>query len=295
MRLRTMARLTGEAFSSVRTNALLSVAAVSTVSVSLLVLAIMGLLAVNLRHIASVLDDQVEIVVYLSANESTSAEASLEHQIEAMPGVRKVALVTKQQSLANLEQFFANDQSLFSTTANNNPLPNTINVSVSAPGDVAGLAAALSKLPGVTEVGNQQQVVDDLVGFTQAMHVVGLVLVLALGVTTLVVIGNTVRVAVYARRDQIGIMKLVGATDGFIRWPFFIEGAILGLAGAIIAGGLVWWSYAEVVRLAHRSVPFLPLLRAQTLLPPVGEALLGVGVLLGALGSAISVHRHLSV
>ncbi len=293
--MRTMAHLTGEAMISVRDNALLSVAAISTVAVSLLVLAIVGLLALNLRNIARVLDAQVEIVAYLQSTETPAQEASLVARVSDLPGVTKVDLVTKSQGLAHLEQVFGGDASLFSMTQQNNPLPDSLNVSVAAPQDIAPLAAALQKEPGVAQIQNQQQVVNDLIGLTKALRIVGVVLVLALAVTTLVVIGNTVRVAVYARRDQIGIMKLVGATDSFIRWPFFIEGAILGLGGAIVAGAIVWWSYAWVHKLAHHATPFLPLLQPNRLMPHLGIALLAAGVVLGALGSAISVRRHLNV
>jgi len=293
--MRTMAHLTGEALVSVRDNTLLSVAAVSTVAVSLLVLAIVALLALNLQNIARVLDAQVEVVAYMQTTETPAAEAALEQLVRSMPGVTSVVLVTKAQGLSHLEQLFGGDQSLFSATAKDNPLPDTLDVRVAAPQDIAPVAATLGKEPGVAKVQDQQQVVNDLISLTRALRLVGLVLVTALAVTTLVVIGNTVRVAVYARREQIGIMKLVGATDSFIRWPFFIEGALLGLGGAIVAGGIAWWGYTWLAEVAGTATPFLPLLHPATLMPHLGLALLGAGVVLGALGSAISVRRHLNV
>ena len=348
LRLRTLAHLSGEAVASVRDNSLLSIAAVSTVAISLLVLSIVTLLAVNMQHLAAVLNAQVQIVAYLdpapavgggaalgscqaapsstaatgnsSATVPTAAAASsgavsaagaagastspstpsaeeqtVIGQIEALPGVTKVQFVSKQQALNTLVSELPNGAGLIRGIGTDNPLPDYVNIFVADPQLVAGVAGQVASMPGVSCVRNDQQYVNDLFGFTQSLRYVGIFLIAALALTTLVVIGNTVRVAVYARRDQIGIMKLVGATDSFIRLPFFIEGAILGLIGALVSGLLVAWGYGWVQRIAAANMPFLPLLPAQALTARLLEGLALGGLLLGALGSAISVRRHLNV
>jgi cell division transport system permease protein len=279
----------------VRANGLLSVAAVSTVAVSLLVLAIISLLALNLQHLASVLDSKVEVVAYLQPSASTLPETEIVQEIRSLPGVRAAQLVTKTQALQQLKSEMGLAQSVVTDVLRHNPLPDAVDVSVASPQQVAGVAARLRALRGVQSVNDQQAVVDRLVSFTRALRVVGLFLVAALALATLVVVGNTVRVAVYARRDEIAVMKLVGATNAFIRLPFFVEGALLGVAGAVFSGAAVCWGYAWLVGVARSAVPFLPLLPSAGLLPRLGEGLLAAGLVLGALGSAISVHRHLNV
>lgn len=295
MRLRTIAHLCGEGVVSVWDNGLLSLAAVSTVGISLFVLALVALLALNMQHLARVVDAQVQIVAYLQPTNAASQESALTQQIGALPNVTRVTFISKAQALAQLKQQFGQDSSLFASVQKNNPLPDAVEVYVAKPAQVQSVVAAVSALTGVQSVRDAQSVVDKLSGFTQAVRVLGIFLVAALALATVVVIGNAVRVAVYARRDQIAIMKLVGATNGFIRWPFFVEGAVLGLCGAVVSGAVVWWGYGWVARAVGRSMAFLPLLPATHVVPTLGESLLGAGVLLGALGSAISVRRHLNV
>ncbi len=290
-----MGHLTVEAFASVRDNGLLSVAAVSTVAVSLLVLAIISLLALNLRHFAAVIDAKVQVVAYLDPGPHTQPEAEIIQEVRALPGVTRTVLVTKTQALRQLQAEMGLQPALVTDVLHHNPLPDALDIYVANPSLVAALAARLHGLSGVQTVNDQQQVVDRIIGFTRAIRVLGLFLVGALALATLVVVGNTVRVAVYARRDQIAVMKLVGATNGFIRWPFFMEGALLGLGGAILAGGAVWWGYGRLLGLARQAVPFLPLLPVGGLMPRLAEGLLAAGIVLGALGSAVSVRRHLNV
>jgi len=316
LRLRTLGHLTVEAVTSVRDNSLLSVAAISTVAISLLVLAIVTLLAVNMHYLASVLDAQVQVVAYLDTAGTTPAaaaptataagatatasptsvtEGSIRLQVAALPGVTRVDFISKDQALQNLAAEFGNAQDLLAQVQTDNPLPDSLDIYVGDPRQVAGVAAAVLAMPGVGKVQNAQDVVNRLLGFTQALRYVGLFLVAALALTTLVVIGNTVRVAVYARREQIGIMKLVGATDTFIRFPFFIEGAILGVTGALISALVVSWGYGWLHGVAAMNLPFLPLMAPTALMPKLVEALVVGGLLLGALGSALSVRRHLNV
>lgn len=216
-------------------------------------------------------------------------------QIQALPGVTNVEFISKDQALQNLSAEFGNAKDLLDEVKSDNPLPDSVQIYVSDPRQVAGVAAAVSAMPGVSKVQNAQDMVNRLLGFTQALRYVGVFLVAALALTTLVVIGNTVRVAVYARRDQIGIMKLVGATDNFIRFPFFIEGAILGVVGALLSGLVISWGYSWLHGVAATNLPFLPLMDPVALMPRLIEGLLVGGLLLGALGSAISVRRHLNV
>ena len=227
--------------------------------------------------------------------EAAPGERRVLREIAALPGVSRVVFISKAQALHNLSAQFSHARALITQVKTHNPLPDAADVYVGDPRQVAGVAAAIAALPGVTHVQDAQTTVNRLFGFTQALRYVGLFLVAALALTTLVVIGNTVRVTVYARRDQIGIMKLVGATNSFIRFPFFIEGAVLGVLGAVLAGASVFFGYRWLQGLASVNLPFLPLLSPRALLPGLVEALLVAGLLLGALGSAISVRRHLNV
>lgn len=335
-----MVHLTGDAMASIRDNSLLSVAAVSTVTITLAVLAIVTLLALNMQHLGRYLNAQVQIVAYFQAGggvsntgvggtcvtqpvaASTSGTAAASgaavaagttastgvpaaatgptpgeqqtlQSIESLPGVQRVEFVGKEQALQALTSELGSGT--VGGIGTDNPLPDAVNIFVSDPRLVASVAQQVQAMPGIACVENAQQYVNELFGFTQALRYVGIFLIAALALTACVVISNTVRVAVFARRDQIAIMKLVGATDGFIRLPFFIEGAVLGLLGALLSGGLIDWGYGWVQRRAQSDMPFLPLLTAHVVEGRLLEGLVLSGVLLGALGSAVSVRRHLQV
>ena len=295
MRLRTVGHLTAEAVRSVQDNGLLSVAAMSTVAVSLLVLAVISLLALNMQHLTRVMDAKVQVVAYFSTKATPAQASAAVAQLRALPHVTRVKYVSRAAALRQLANEFGRDKTLLRQVETHNPLPDSADVYVDKTIRIAGVVRAMQKVPGVASVHDAQAVVNKLTNFTRAVRYLGLFLVSALALATVIVIGNTVRVAVYARREQIGIMKLVGATNGFIRWPFFIEGAILGLGGAALSGAVVWWGYRWLNHAVAALVPFLPLLAPTRLLPHLVETLLASGLLLGALGSAISVRRHLNV
>ncbi len=295
MKVRTLMHFVREAASSIRDNGLMSIASASTVAISLLVLSLFVVLGLNVSHMGKVLDAQVEIVAYLQTNFNRAGESTLMQQIEAIPGVSSAQYVTKGQALNQLKKQFGDQQDLLNSVAANNPLPDSVDIHVANPGQVDGVAQAVGKLPGVAHADYKQAVVQRLFALTDALRTAGLVLVGALALATIVLIANTIRVAVFARREEIAIMKLVGATDSFIRWPFLMEGAILGLLGAGAASGVAWWGYTALVnRIAH-DLPFVPILARQPLLPELTGWLVLLGLILGAAGSTLSLRRFLRV
>jgi cell division transport system permease protein len=291
--MRTWLHFAREALSGIRDNGLMSVASASTVAISLLVLALFVVLGLNLSHMGQVLDAQVEIVAYLQTSFNRSGEAALMQQIQAIPGVTSAQYVTKEEALSRLKQQFGDQQDLLNSVADNNPLPDSVEIHVADPGQVDAVAQAVGKLPGVDHADYKQAVVQRLFALTAALRTVGLILVAGLALATVILIANTIRVAVFARREEIAIMKLVGATDSFIRWPFLIEGALLGLFGAAAASAVAWWGYSAVALRVAQDLPFLPLLSEQPLVTELSAWLIVLGLVLGAVGSTISLRRFL--
>lgn len=295
MKLRTWGYYLRSSLNSIRENGLMSFASASTVAISLLVLSAFLVLALNLQHMAKVLDAQVQVVAYLDTTFDEANQAALMAQVRAIPDVEQATFVSKQQALDQLKKQFGDQQDLLASVAGHNPLPDTVQVQVASPDQIPAVAKALGQLPGVQRADYKQQVVQRLFAFTRALRTIGLILVAGLAVATVVLIANTTRLAVYARREEIGIMKLVGATDGFIRWPFLLEGALLGLIGAAVASGATWWGYSWMVQKVALALPFVPVLPRQPLLVQTAEGLLLLGLVLGAIGSGWSVRRFLRV
>src|SRR5690606_9929341 len=160
---------------------------------------------------------------------------------------------------------------------------------------VAEVAEQIQAMRGVAKVDYGKEIVADLLAFTRAVRIGGLGLVLLLLFATVLTLSNTIRLSVYARRREISIMKLVGATDWYIRRPFVLEGMLLGALGAAVASGVVAWGYIRLAPAIQGSVPFLPVVRPELILTDLTLALLGLGAVLGAVASFFSLRRFLNV
>jgi cell division transport system permease protein len=138
-----------------------------------------------------------------------------------------------------------------------------------------------------------QGVVDKLLELTYWIRLVGLAIVALLGLCSIFLIATTIRLTLFARRREIGIMKMVGATDWYVRWPFLLEGVILGATGALLAIALLYLSYRTLASKIMETLPFLPLMNSTLVLLQLFGGLLATGAVLGMVGSLISVHRYL--
>ena len=150
-------------------------------------------------------------------------------------------------------------------------------------------------MPGVESVHYGQDVVDELFKITQIIRIGGIVLIAFLAAATLFIISNTIRLTVFARRKEIAIMKYVGATNGFIRWPFVIEGMLLGCIGGLIAVACTGEFYYFITSEIEQSLAFFPLVPMFPIFYQLAVALLIIGIFVGAIGSAISLRQYMRV
>lgn len=295
MRLSTWELYIREALLSLRRNSLMSVASISTVALSFLILGLFILLVVNLNHLAWVLECQVEIVAFLEPELDEEAIADIGKQISLIPGVKESTFVSKEEALDRLRAQFGERQDLLDSVEEMNPLRNSFEVRVEPPELVKPVAEEITRLAGVADVKYGQKVVERLFALTRSIRIAGLVLVLLLLFATTFLISNTIRLTVFARRREIGIMKLVGATDWFIRWPFIMEGILLGVLGTLLCILVLNRFYVWLVASVSKSLPFLPLVPPEGTLEQLTVLLLGLGVVVGAFGSLVSLRRFLRV
>ncbi len=155
------------------------------------------------------------------------------------------------------------------------------------------VAAAVTVLAGVEEVLWGREIVEQLLAITRMMRLVGIGLMVALALAALFIIANTIRMAIFARRREIGIMRYIGATNWFIRWPFVIEGLVLGLLGGMTAASVLAWGYYLAVRALVQAKPFWPWVQPWPFLQQLALLLLSIGVVIGILGSGLSLRRYL--
>lgn len=295
MRIRTVEYFVKEAVSSLRHNGLMSVASVSTVALSLLILGIFLVMVLNLNNMANVLESQVQISVYLqdSLNERDVREVGT--RITKLPGVTQVTFVSKDEALQRFKQRLGEQQGLLSALGETNPLPNGFEVKVDKPERVKPAAQAISQLKGVENARFGQEVIEQMFNLTKMVRIAGFILIIFLALAATFIISNTIRITVFARRKEIGIMKYVGATDWFIRWPFLIEGMILGFTGALIAVLLLSRTYGALTAEIYETMAFMPLIPKYPFITNISIVLLIVGTSIGAVGSTISLRRFMKV
>lgn len=295
MKISTAEYFVTESLNSIRRNGLMSVASLMTVALSLLILGVFTITVMNLNHLASVLESQVQVTVYLQDTMKEDEVREIGTRITKLPGVTRVNFVGREEALTRFKLRLGEQQGLLAELGENNPLPNAFEVKVDRPDRVKPVALAIAQLKGVETARYGQEVVEQLFGLTRMVRIFGVVLIVFLGLAALFIIVNTIRLTVFARRREINIMKYVGATDWFIRWPFIIEGVLLGALGAGIAVILLTQFYSIVTGQVYESLAFLPLLPKYPFLNYVNLFLMAVGVGIGVLGSIISVRKFLKV
>ena len=295
MRFSTKQYFIKETYKSIRRNGFMSLASISTVAVSLLVLGMFLMIFLNTNNLAQYLENQVQISVYMQDSATDKELASVKDKLTKMPGVVKVTQVNKQQALERFKKRLGDQEQLLNSLGKENPFPNSFEVQVDNPDRIKVLTPQIGQLPKVETAKFGQEVVEHLFQLTKILRLGGIVLVVFLAMATLFIISNTIRLTVFARRKEVIIMKYVGATDWFIRWPFLLEGMTLGFFGAVVAFVLINSIYASLLDRIHATLAFLPLLPTSPLLLYVDLFLLAAGTGIGALGSYISLRKFLRV
>ena len=295
IRIKNISYFFREAVTSLSRNRLLSIATVSTMAISILFLGVAVLLTINADSFMSRLESDIEIVAFLDDSLSKTEVAEVKDQIEELAGVAEVVFVSKDEALARIEEKFASENYDLGQTLGDNPLPDTYEIKAQKPQEVPLLAGDIGTIDGVYKVSYGQGVVEKLFQVTKWIRIISIGLMGLLTMGSVFLIATTIRLAIFARRKEIYLMKLIGATDWFVRWPFFIEGVILGLAGALIAVGALGVGYNSLVSNLHTTLFFVPLVRQQSLLLNVYLALLAAGAMLGVVGTYISLNRFLDI
>ncbi|MBP1759850.1 MAG: cell division protein [Firmicutes bacterium] len=283
-----------ETINSMRRNPWLSLASVITVMVSLVILGYSIFFLANASNMARSFESELEIATFVQISATPAEVQSLQSQIEAMQGVDSVTLVTKEQALEDFGKTMGGqEKNILADLGGTNPFPDKLTVKVVDPQNVIALADSIAAIPGVDKVRYGQGFVDQLLKFTKWLRWIGFGVVAAFGVAATVLISINVKMNVFSRRREIQIMKLVGASNGFIRWPFLIEGLVLGLVGGALAAIIVGLGYNSIIAYVQSSLTFLPVVQNELLFRQVSIGLLLAGMAMGALGSGFSLQKFL--
>ncbi|MBA9086762.1 cell division transport system permease protein [Fontibacillus solani] len=304
MTFNTLFRHFREGSKNVFRNGWMSVASVTSIVVSLLVLGVFVLLVLNVNSFADEADSQVQISVYLASNVEKPVRDKLQNEIASMDEVSRVTLISKEEGLKDFREKLGEEGKdlLEGYDEKTNPIPDTLKVEVVEPTTVPYVASKINVLNEkyqdnpVYKVNYGKGTTEKLFKITRAVRNIGFAFVAGLGLMAMFLISNTIRVTILARRREIGIMKLVGATNTFIRWPFFVEGALIGLIGSSITVGILFFGYSELVNSLNADITLaIKLVPIHEISLELAALIVGLGFLIGVWGSTMSIRKFLKV
>ena len=293
--------LTKQGLHNLRANRLMSLASIGVLTACLLLTGIAGLFSANVNSLVEYLGDQNETVVYLDQGLSDEQLASVDQTLRSMPGLAAVTYVSQEEVLETYKGYMSEYADLFNDFEEDNPFHANYRVVLEDLNQLDEMIAQLEQIDGVYSVSAPTQLSSVFLTIQRAVTYAGWALVAVLALVSVVVISNTIRLTVFARRKEINIMKYVGATNGFIRWPFFVEGTSVGLISGLLAAGLVIGAYALVLNKVGAMSGFWGPILGSCLLsvgqvwPIVLGAFLIFGVIIGSIGTATSIRKYLEV
>jgi cell division transport system permease protein len=283
-----------ETVSGLRRNGLVAIAAVSTVFIAAFLFGGAWLIRQQINLVVDQQTERVEVAVYLNDNISQADFQRLNKQLHGMPEVKSVDYESKQEAYERFRKLFANQQQLVSGVSRD-ALPASFRVKLDDPErDFEVVAAQVAGQPGIENVVDQRQVLKRLFAVSNILQVGAFGAAFVMLASAIALIANTVRMAVFARRKEIGIMRLVGANNWFIRMPFMIEALVEGLLGIILAVFALVLLRTYFFSLISREITFLPVIRAQDVFVLVPWLLLG-GTVIAIAASFLAMKRFLEV
>ena len=281
----------GEVFANLTRNAGMQLTAIGTVAVTIVLLGSVLFMRDAVGRVGAQVLDQIEISVYLNDASTDANAASLQRTMQRDKRISSIRYISKADGFKEMSQRMSGqiDTSLMTS----NPLPNAFRIRVDRPQSVPSVAARLAKIPGVAKVNYAQDIVSKMLRISTVVEQVGLGVIAILVLVASIIISNTIRLTVFARRREITIMQLVGATRTYIRAPFIVEGLVDGLIGAGIAVGILAAAKIELLPKLISALPFVPLGSVTVNEQLIMLELLAVGGALGTFASWFSVGRYL--
>ncbi|ERG68155.1 permease-like cell division protein FtsX [Exiguobacterium chiriqhucha] len=289
-----------EGFKGTLRNGWMTFAAISAVTITLLLVGVFALVMFNVNEISENVESDVEIQVFVTRTAEEANVEKLGENLEQIPGVESVTFSSKEDELENFRNQLGEDANAYGTVEKDNPLHDRYIVKASDPLNTETVADAVQSLANVDKVTYGQDYIDKMFAFFNGIRIGGLVLIVGLTLMAMFLISNTIKMTIFSRRREIEIMRLVGAKNSFIRWPFFIEGLLLGVFGALIPIAVIYFGYDVAYSALQPSLDQLnsdifKLIDPSILTTQVSLVLLALGAFIGIWGSTTSLGRFLKV
>lgn len=295
MKLSTSEYFIKEVYTSFKRNIWMTLASIFTVVLSLFILGFFSIVILNLNKMADTLESQVQISVYLKDDLSQEEIDETKETLSKIEGLQDIKFTTREEAMENFKERLGDQRFLLDALDDTNPLPDSFSLTVTSPQQVKTIADTAAALDSVESASYSQDIINHLFNLTHLIRLIGVALIILLTGAAIFIISNTIRLTVFARRKEIAIMKYVGATDWFIRWPFLLEGICLGFIGGGLATIFLYIVYNQVTQEIYEAMAFFPLIPQHPFIDYISLAILVAGIIIGALGSTISLKRFLKV
>ena len=293
MKPRTIVYFFKQAGKSLFRHGWMGAASILTTAIALLILGIFVLVMMNVNLISGEIESNLEIIVWIEADANIEIIENIGAYLQNLRQVTHVRHVPKEEGLDMLNITFGDAYDLHHTLGGANPLQDFYVVRVYDPEAVRTVAQSIGTVPHVESVLYGQDYLDYILSLLYWMRMIGIGMTSLLAAAAIFLIGNTVRLTVYARSNEITIMKYIGATNWFVRWPFLIEGMFLGAIGAVIAAVSIYFGYSVLVGYIAPAISFIPLIQDRELLLNIAGLLVVIGTFLGGIASYLALGRYL--
>lgn len=302
MKLSSMRYLVGQGVRNVWTNRVMSFASFSILTVSLLLVGFSILFTANINCFIGGVAEKNEIVIYLQDGTSDADIQMMQNSLETtVQNIASVQFVSKEQGFEDLKARYENADTLFSSLGDASFLPDAFRVRVKDVAEINSTVAAIRALGHIDTINAPKEFASILTGLRSTVGIISTAIVAVLIVVCLVIISNTTRASVFARRKEINIMKYVGATNSFIRIPFFVEGMFTGVLAGIAAALLTWAAYDSLIEILSQEMLLLNAMGVKEFIPfgtvafNLTASYIVCGALIGAIGTVFSTRKHLKV
>ena len=294
MRLNNIGYLTKEGFKGIFKHGFMSFASVTIIMACLLIMGVFTLLAMNINSIISELEQQNEIVAFVDDSYTEAEAKGLKNAVLSVNNVESVEFVTRQEAMDTFAEDY--DSGLFdeidATTFRDRYIVHVTDIS-----KTAQTKDDLEEVEGIAKVNAHLEYADGFIKVRNVVSIISGILVLILAVVSVFIMSNTIKLATFTRREEIAIMRMLGATSSFIRMPFIIEGLILGILGGGLAFLAVWGLYEAVCSHLLDGVVggLISVVPFSTIMWPMLAVFLGVGIIVGVFGGNIAIRNYLKV
>ena len=300
MKARTLFRHLKESIKNLGRNGWMTIASISAVAVALMIVGLFLAVTLNLNKIANHIENDVEVRVYIDRTANSQEQDALKNKIQQIHDVKSIRYISRSQGLKELMKDFGKDADVIKPyQGDENPLNDAFELKAQKPKQTETIANKVSKFDNVSDVSYGKGYVKKLFKVVDIARDVGLVLILGLLFTAIFLIANTIKLTIVARSTEIEIMKLVGATNSFVRWPYFIEGLFLGVIGALIPVVILLIAYQQLyhyfIRSSYQTSVFIRLIPFHDMALYLSVLLIIIGAVIGVWGSLTSIRKYLRV